>query len=419
MRIFRHRHLHLIPLAAIVVGCSGGQDTPFVYEPWSMPVPEGTRTIGISPIEPDERRDEPIELEVDLVFGDSGDDFNYLFGSRTIRVAPGEDGTIFVVDTSNQRVQVFDREGSYVRTLGRSGQGPGEFSFPMAVAVAGDHLFISDSNSSRLSKWTLDGLLVWDRPVNLFPGYMVSPAQGLLDGTFLIRYRPARATHEVIRHLDAEGEEISEFAERPVPERVFYSPFSDGAATLAFYAGKALPMWTATPSGDVYTGTLEKYQVFAFTAAGEMRWALQMPVAGQPVDRAEKEWGASLMRGQRFPDTRVSDIDWPERRYDLGDMKVDGRGRLYVFPYVSRGSRPERIPVDVYDRDGRSIYHGWLTGEIADLLWQGTWKFGPMLDIAWQTARGEYIYGAILDPETDAARVIRYRLVVPFRDRQR
>ncbi len=372
--------------------------------------------IGVAPLGPEERLSEPIVLERDLVFGDSGDDFNYLFGSRTIRVAPGEDGTFFVVDTSNQRVQVFDQEGAYVRTVGRSGQGPGEFSFPMAVAVTGEHLFISDSNSSRLSKWTLDGLLVWDRPVHLFPGYMVAPAQGLNDGTFLMRYRPARASVEVIRHLDAEGEELGEFAERSVPERVFYSPFSDGTATLAFYAGRTLPMWTATPSGDVYTGTLEKYQVFAFTAAGKMRWALQQPVPDQPVDRDEKEWGAALMRGQRFPDTRVSDIDWPDRRYALGDMKVDGSGRLYVFPYVSRGSRPDRIPVDVYDRNGESIYHGWLTGAIADLLWQGTWKFGPLLDVAWQTSLGDFIYGAVLDPETDAARVVRHRLLVPFLD---
>ena len=59
----------------------------------------------------------------------------YLFGSiRSIAVA--DDGTIHILDLQGQHVRVFDSLGVYVETLGRRGEGPGEFSQAEAIAVS-------------------------------------------------------------------------------------------------------------------------------------------------------------------------------------------------------------------------------------------------------------------------------------------
>lgn len=61
----------------------------------------------------------------------------YLFGSiRSIAVA--DDGTIHVLDVQAQHVRVFDSLGVFVETLGRRGEGPGEFSEAEAIAVLPD-----------------------------------------------------------------------------------------------------------------------------------------------------------------------------------------------------------------------------------------------------------------------------------------
>ena len=61
----------------------------------------------------------------------------YLFGSiRSIAVA--DDGTIYVLDYYGQHVRVFDSLGVYVETLGRRGEGPGEFTSAEAIAVLPD-----------------------------------------------------------------------------------------------------------------------------------------------------------------------------------------------------------------------------------------------------------------------------------------
>jgi hypothetical protein len=47
-------------------------------------------------------------------------------------------GRIHVLDVLEFRVSVFDRSGDFIRSVGRSGSGPGEFRFPSDLAVRAD-----------------------------------------------------------------------------------------------------------------------------------------------------------------------------------------------------------------------------------------------------------------------------------------
>ena len=74
----------------------------------------------------------------------------YLFGSiRSIAVA--DDGTIYILDSQGQHVRVFDSLGVYVETLGRRGEGPGEFSEAEAIAVLPDGRSMQGLNRGRRS----------------------------------------------------------------------------------------------------------------------------------------------------------------------------------------------------------------------------------------------------------------------------
>src|SRR5262249_4284669 len=42
---------------------------------------------------------------------------------------------VFVADSCNHRVQVFDRDGHFLRAFGRAGAAPGEFSYPYDLRV--------------------------------------------------------------------------------------------------------------------------------------------------------------------------------------------------------------------------------------------------------------------------------------------
>jgi hypothetical protein len=67
-----------------------------------------------------------LELVEDLVIGDTVREESLFFNRITARVDAR--GNLYVWDPNSFRIQVFNREGRFVRTVGRRGEGPGEFS---------------------------------------------------------------------------------------------------------------------------------------------------------------------------------------------------------------------------------------------------------------------------------------------------
>jgi hypothetical protein len=65
-------------------------------------------------------------------------------------LAMNERGEIFVKDQKPSVIKVFDAEGNYVRSIGREGDGPGEFRVAF-LAVRGDTLIAQDPQNSRVS----------------------------------------------------------------------------------------------------------------------------------------------------------------------------------------------------------------------------------------------------------------------------
>ncbi len=74
-----------------------------------------------------------------------------LLGS-TGRMAIGRTGHIYVADASVPTVYVFSASGDFVASIGRKGEGPGEFIIPSGIFVGDkDSLFVFDFNLRRIS----------------------------------------------------------------------------------------------------------------------------------------------------------------------------------------------------------------------------------------------------------------------------
>ncbi len=84
-----------------------------------------------------------IELEDDLEIGND-EDPNYQFYS-VAGIALDSERNIFVLDSGNHRVQKFDKDGHYLLTIGRKGEGPGEFMRLSSVFIDDkDTVYLSD-----------------------------------------------------------------------------------------------------------------------------------------------------------------------------------------------------------------------------------------------------------------------------------
>lgn len=74
--------------------------------------------------------------EVLKSFGEAGSEPGQLFHPTNLAFAP--DGTLYVVDTTNFRVQQFTAEGEYLRGFGGPGSAPGTFTRPKGIAIDRD-----------------------------------------------------------------------------------------------------------------------------------------------------------------------------------------------------------------------------------------------------------------------------------------
>lgn len=118
-----------------------------------------------------------ISAEPAVVIGDDESDENQWF-ARVGDAARMSDGSIVAVDRGTNQIRVYDPDGRHLRTMGRQGEGPGEFEngpFQMWIA-AGDTIWAGDYFPWRYNLFSADGEFV--RGMNLDPQFINSSMGG-------------------------------------------------------------------------------------------------------------------------------------------------------------------------------------------------------------------------------------------------
>jgi DNA-binding beta-propeller fold protein YncE len=76
-------------------------------------------------------------------------------------VALDSDGNVYVTDTMNNRVEIFDADGNFISLFGKHGDGPGTFARPKGIAVDVDgHIWVADEMTDRLQVFNKEGQLL-------------------------------------------------------------------------------------------------------------------------------------------------------------------------------------------------------------------------------------------------------------------
>ena len=118
----------------------------------------------------------------------SVDDPDHIF-NPILRMALGPDGLLYTLHEGEGTIRRWTADGGPAGTLGRKGEGPGEFQYPYGVGFFGDSLWVWDFLASRVSYFDLEGAFVGSASVRAARGSPDEPAARpvapLRDGSFM------------------------------------------------------------------------------------------------------------------------------------------------------------------------------------------------------------------------------------------
>src|SRR5208337_4546480 len=73
-------------------------------------------------------------------------------------IAVDSSNNVYVADSSNFRVEKFDRNGNYLTQWGSLGSGNGQFGYPSGIAVDNsNNVYVTDRSHNRVEKFTSSG----------------------------------------------------------------------------------------------------------------------------------------------------------------------------------------------------------------------------------------------------------------------
>ena len=179
-------------------------------------------------------------------------------------VAVDSQGQIYVADTWNGRIQVFDSVGNFLRKWGYFNTTNGTLGDPLAlfgprgIAVDGsDNLIVADTGNKRVLQFTPNGeLLNQVGGGGVLLGNFEEPTDVAVDPTDGSIY-VADAWNRRIQKLDAN---LQPLAEWPVPswgsQHLYYKPYIAAAG-----------------NGDVYISDPENFRILVYNSAGGLKSA--------------------------------------------------------------------------------------------------------------------------------------------------
>ena len=331
-----------------------------------------------------------ISLTEHARFGDTDE----IFISSISGIAVDDNGNLFLADQSEATVHSYDAEGQYRFSIGRRGEGPGEFNAAYQPRIHNGELYVLDINQQRISVFNPeDGTFLQTHPLgggsDDLSGFPVQ-AEPLSDGRFLVFYNQMERDGDeflmgrIPRILDGEGNMLSsEFIEfRPAEMYMVQSETNVQIMSLPFMGSTYADV---SPAEEIVWGFSDRILLHAVNMEGDTIRSIYHSREKPPLDRDgmianyEDEAMKDALRSMDIPDTRQA----------FTDIETDDQNRIW-------------ITLPTVNEEENEI---WVLAQTGEKLAAFTRPATDMIELV----DDGFVYIRETDEETGLAEVVKYR----------
>jgi hypothetical protein len=290
-----------------------------------------------------------------------GDSAYLLFGAQqALRTA---DGHIVVINFGTQQIREYDAAGRHVRTLGRRGDGPGEFRMLQQIGLLErDSIAAYDIGTGRITVFGRDGRVARANTVQPFGNTVLPRAAGFTrQGGLLVHtdfdrvFRSGESRDSVhfavTNPLGVPVDTIGSYAAAEMftitsPEFGFRRPVIFGRDVHASARGERLVI-----------GASDAFRFDVFFAGGRTRRSYEhsqpaRQVSRQDVARANRDWlDTQPERVRERVASRMGEFPHRETYPAFAGLLAAADGSIWVQEYPAPGSAARRWTV--FGADGR------------------------------------------------------------------
>ncbi|MCI0436277.1 MAG: 6-bladed beta-propeller [Gemmatimonadetes bacterium] len=309
-------------------------------------------------------------------------------------------GRLWILERQARELRVFDGNGAHVRTIGRSGGGPGEFATPLKVARApNDDMWVVDPQNNRISVFDTTG--AYREGKIIAGGFIMMPWPGRFDDAgYYYAPIPTRSAgrFEIVQvRFDTALVPLDTLLQPddPLPRERFELTSGDGRMIAGVpFQGSLINR--LSPAGTQWALLTDHYRLFEVTAQGDTLRTITRPFTPMPVTEADRE---SAREDMEWFVSQGGQVDWsklPSVKPSAESFFFDDEGRVWV-QLIANGEDASRL-VDVFDPEGR---------------WLGTVRLPfPLSDSPFPLIRNSLLYG-VTEDELGVQYVVVARIVRP------
>lgn len=300
---------------------------------------------------------------------------HYLF-SEIRDAARFPDGRIAVANRGSNQIRIFDERGTFLRALGGTGGGPGEFERLTAIEILpGDSILAYDYTTHRLTVFGPEGEVARTATIDWESMALASGLGRLSDGTLVLRTGSSWSS----RQLTQEERRVGLFYRAPSPI-LRYTAEGVLLDTIGVFPGLEIAVWEddgitmGVPwfahmtvhdayQNQVYVGTQETYEIRVYSSSGDLRRLIRGPPRDLTVTdedmRALRQWlqeaaPADMPNRDSVINAVFTGRPVPETAAAYAEILVDAAGNLWVAEATPSGMAPTTVWT-VFDPDGRML----------------------------------------------------------------